>query len=262
MAKPPKIGSSERRPRGETWQRHCSNAPEAPESDVRFTCNSGHKADITGGPLSARRRHADPSGAASKLTGAHTPQPASARNRIGGRELFAQNSPVRSGCTSMLGYWKLWIDCLKLGHEAQQVIAMRIARIARGGRGADAECRRMVSEKLAATTAAQSAAAAALAARQGPRCCRRSGARTGTEGGARQSKATGTGQAILSDHLVGAPHNRTCRSNPTNSDPSRAILMHASKQSFSQGRDRVLSRRSTRSGRCGLIGPAKSSRGE
>jgi hypothetical protein len=94
-------------------------------------------------------------------------QPASAQNRIGGRELFAQNSPVWSGCTSMLGYWKLWIDCLKLGHEAQQVIAMRIARIARGGRGADAECRRMVSEKLAATTAAQSAAAAALAAGKG-----------------------------------------------------------------------------------------------
>jgi len=38
--------------------------------------------------------------------------------------------------------------------------------------------------------------------------------------------------------------------------------MHASTQSFSQGRDRVLSRRYTRSGRCGLIGPAKSSRGE
>jgi hypothetical protein len=67
----------------------------------------------------------------------------------------------------MLGYWKLWVDCLKLGHEAQQVIAMRVAKIARGGRGADAECRRMVSEKVAAATVAQNAAAAALAAGKG-----------------------------------------------------------------------------------------------
>jgi len=64
----------------------------------------------------------------------------------------------------MLGYWKLWFDCLKLGHEAQEVIAMRVAKIVRGGRSADAECRRMVSEKIAAAAEAQAAAVSALAA--------------------------------------------------------------------------------------------------
>ena len=64
----------------------------------------------------------------------------------------------------MLGYWKLWIDCLKLGYEAQHVIAMRVAKIAAGGRGVDAECRQMVSEKIAAAVGAQRVATAALAA--------------------------------------------------------------------------------------------------
>jgi hypothetical protein len=64
----------------------------------------------------------------------------------------------------MLGYWKLWIDCLKLGHDAQHVIAMRVAKIAAGGRAADAECRRMVSEKFAAAADAQAAGLSALAA--------------------------------------------------------------------------------------------------
>src|SRR5215469_11836994 len=76
-----------------------------------------------------------------------------ANPRRHGTESVAENHlhrilPFGLWCRSMLGYWKLWIDCLKLGHEAQQVIAMRVARIARGSRGADAECRRMVSEKL------------------------------------------------------------------------------------------------------------------
>jgi hypothetical protein len=44
-------------------------------------------------------------------------------------------------------------------------MALRLARIPAGGAGADIECRRMVSEKLAA--AAQAAAAAALARGEG-----------------------------------------------------------------------------------------------
>ena len=67
----------------------------------------------------------------------------------------------------MMSYWKLWIDLLNLGHDARRVIAMRMAKIAAGGRAADCECRRMVSEKFAAAAAAQSAALSALAAGKG-----------------------------------------------------------------------------------------------
>ncbi len=63
--------------------------------------------------------------------------------------------------------WKLWIDTWQLGFDAQRVIAMRLARISAGGAAADAECRRMVSEKIAAAVAAQAAAAAALAGGKG-----------------------------------------------------------------------------------------------
>ena len=63
--------------------------------------------------------------------------------------------------------WKLWIDAWQLGFDAQRVIAMRLARISAGGAAADAECRRLVSEKFAATAAAQAAAAAALAGGKG-----------------------------------------------------------------------------------------------
>jgi hypothetical protein len=47
--------------------------------------------------------------------------------------------------------WKLWNDMWDLGLDAQRVIAMRLARISAGGASADAERRRMVSEKIAAT---------------------------------------------------------------------------------------------------------------
>jgi hypothetical protein len=67
----------------------------------------------------------------------------------------------------MHAYWKRWNDAWDLGLEAQRVIAMRLARIAVGGAAADAECRRMVSEKFAAAAAAQAAAAAALAGGKG-----------------------------------------------------------------------------------------------
>ena len=63
--------------------------------------------------------------------------------------------------------WKLWTDMLDLGIVAQRVIAMRLARISAGGRAADMECRRMVSEKIAAGAAAQAAAAKALASGKG-----------------------------------------------------------------------------------------------
>src|ERR1700681_26527 len=63
--------------------------------------------------------------------------------------------------------WKLWIDTWQLGFDAQRVIAMRLARISAGGAAADAECRRMVSEKIAAAADSQAAAVAALAAGKG-----------------------------------------------------------------------------------------------
>jgi hypothetical protein len=53
-------------------------------------------------------------------------------------------------------------DFWRAGLEAQQVIGLRIAKIARGGRAATAETRRMLSEKAAAALEAQLLAAAAL----------------------------------------------------------------------------------------------------
>jgi hypothetical protein len=64
--------------------------------------------------------------------------------------------------------WKLWTDAWQVGLDAQQVIAMRLVRISAGGAAADAECRRMVSEKVTAAVAAQAAAAAALVGGKGP----------------------------------------------------------------------------------------------
>jgi hypothetical protein len=67
----------------------------------------------------------------------------------------------------MMASWKAWSDAWDLGLDAQRVIALRLARISRGGATADAECRRMVSEKVAAAAAAHAAAAAALARGKG-----------------------------------------------------------------------------------------------
>jgi hypothetical protein len=63
--------------------------------------------------------------------------------------------------------WKLWSDAWHMGLDAQRVIAMRLVRISAGGAKAEAESRRMVSEKIAAVTAAQMAAATALASGKG-----------------------------------------------------------------------------------------------
>src|SRR6266404_8601486 len=67
----------------------------------------------------------------------------------------------------MYAYWKLWVDVLNIGLDAQHVIAMRLAKIAKGGAAAEAECRRMVSEKFLAAAAARDAAAAALVGGKG-----------------------------------------------------------------------------------------------
>jgi hypothetical protein len=62
---------------------------------------------------------------------------------------------------------KLWKDACQIGVDAQHVVAMRLAKISAGGSGAVAESRRMVSEKVAAASAAQTGAARALASGKG-----------------------------------------------------------------------------------------------
>jgi hypothetical protein len=62
----------------------------------------------------------------------------------------------------MRNNWPLLRDLSDLGLEAQHVIRMRLRRLAAGGARAEAECKRMVSEKFAAAIAAQAAAVAAL----------------------------------------------------------------------------------------------------
>ena len=54
-------------------------------------------------------------------------------------------------------------DAARLGFEAQQVIALRLVRLAGGGASAKAEAGRMVSEKATALVAAQIGAATDLA---------------------------------------------------------------------------------------------------
>lgn len=63
----------------------------------------------------------------------------------------------------MFAYWQDFVDAAALSVAAQNVIAMRLIRIAAGGPVAQAECRRMVYEKFEAAVAAQAAAAGALA---------------------------------------------------------------------------------------------------
>ena len=64
----------------------------------------------------------------------------------------------------MFGFWRNWIDAAQFAVESQQVMAMRLMRIAPGGVEAMVETQRMVSEKAAAFLAAHMAAATALAA--------------------------------------------------------------------------------------------------
>jgi hypothetical protein len=58
--------------------------------------------------------------------------------------------------------WSLMGETAILAAEAQGVIALRLARLARGGRSADTEAARMIIEKGTAFLAANAAAAAAL----------------------------------------------------------------------------------------------------
>lgn len=61
--------------------------------------------------------------------------------------------------------WKAWFDLslhgMRLGWEAQTVIALRLMRLGQGGPASRAEAQRMVREKFATLVEAQGAAAAA-----------------------------------------------------------------------------------------------------
>jgi hypothetical protein len=56
----------------------------------------------------------------------------------------------------------LAFDTVKLGLEAQHVIALRLAKLASGHRGSSAEIKRMIAEKPAAFAKAQTQMATAL----------------------------------------------------------------------------------------------------
>jgi hypothetical protein len=64
--------------------------------------------------------------------------------------------------------WNAWFALSSraavLGWEVQGVAALRLMRMASGGAWADAECRRMVTEKVAALAEAQAAVASAAIA--------------------------------------------------------------------------------------------------
>jgi hypothetical protein len=51
-------------------------------------------------------------------------------------------------------WWKLGLDATYLAMESQQVIGMRLAKLALGGSAAQAEAERMVSEKIMAANEA------------------------------------------------------------------------------------------------------------
>jgi hypothetical protein len=58
--------------------------------------------------------------------------------------------------SSFFGSWfDSYNSLVRLNVEAQQVIGLRIMKMARGGRHAEIESQRMISEKLAALTEAQ-----------------------------------------------------------------------------------------------------------
>jgi hypothetical protein len=64
----------------------------------------------------------------------------------------------------MIGAWKNWVDATSFAIEAQQVVTLRLMRLASGGVAGAAEAQRMVTEKAAAGLAAQAAATSALMA--------------------------------------------------------------------------------------------------
>lgn len=64
--------------------------------------------------------------------------------------------------TKQPSWLRLSFDFWRAGFEAQQVIALRLAKLAGGGAAASDEMNRMVSEKMAAAFEAQQAAATAV----------------------------------------------------------------------------------------------------
>lgn len=54
----------------------------------------------------------------------------------------------------MFPFWNFSADVAMAGFEAQQVIALRMLKLAGGGRSAETEARLMVSEKMAASAEA------------------------------------------------------------------------------------------------------------
>lgn len=50
--------------------------------------------------------------------------------------------------------FKFWYDAAMLSFEAQQVIALRTMKLAKGGRNARVEASRMISEKISASMTA------------------------------------------------------------------------------------------------------------
>jgi len=87
-----------------------------------------------------------------------------ARRRRTASVLIQAGFPPRFGHPWIANPWiSLAVDMAKIGFEAQQVIAMRLAKIASGRRDSQAEIERMTSEKPAALIGAQLAAATALA---------------------------------------------------------------------------------------------------
>jgi hypothetical protein len=67
---------------------------------------------------------------------------------------------MRLGDFKMLNPWlALSFQAVRLGWEAQTVLALRLMRLAGGGVAGQAEAQRMVTEKVAALTEAHTAAA-------------------------------------------------------------------------------------------------------
>lgn len=59
---------------------------------------------------------------------------------------------TRSRRNAATGWMDLAFDAMKLGAEAQAVVALRLMKLAAGGPGVDAESSRMVAEKVGAAT--------------------------------------------------------------------------------------------------------------
>jgi hypothetical protein len=60
-------------------------------------------------------------------------------------------------------FLKSWVEAAQFSLDVHAVIAMRLMKIASGGRGSGTECTRMVMEKFETVAAAQTAGAFALA---------------------------------------------------------------------------------------------------